>query len=72
MRVQSETSGSGVLEFSLGTNLATAPVSIFGKEVKPSLTIMGQRAYYGQFSVRGGDLKKDVVKWCAPARSALS
>ena len=62
MRVQSETSGSGVLEFSLGTNLGTAPVSIFGKEVAPNLTIMGQRAYYGRFSVRDDDLKKDVVK----------
>ncbi len=62
MRVESETSGSAVLEFNLGANLGTAPVTMFGKPVAPSLTLMSQRAYYGQFSVRGGDLEKGVVK----------
>ena len=62
MRVQSDPQGAGVLEFSAGANLAVAPITLFGREVQPNFLIMTQRAYYGQFSVRGGDVEKSVVK----------
>ena len=59
MRLESGAEGSGALEFSLGLNLATDPVPVLGKEVAPSLTFMSQRAYYGQFTLGSGDLKKN-------------
>ena len=62
MRQESGLSGAGVLEFSLGANLAFESFTAFEREVEPSLTFMGQRAYYGQFSIQGDDASKSDLK----------
>jgi hypothetical protein len=62
MRVGSGVQGAGVMEFSLGANLATPSFPVFGKQIEPSLTLMSQRAYYGQFTLADDDVEKDTVK----------
>ncbi|MBG28394.1 MAG: hypothetical protein CMI31_00090 [Opitutae bacterium] len=62
MRVQSGEQGAGVMELSAGANLAGDSINLFGREVKPNFLMMAQRAYYGQFSLRGGDQGKGVLK----------
>ena len=59
LRVDSGTSGSGVMEFSAGVSVGSDPFTVFGREVTPTLLFMNQRAYYGQFAVRGDDLEKN-------------
>ena len=51
-----------VVENNLGINASWAETMIAGYRVKPSLILLGQRAYHGRFHLSGKDKKKDDLQ----------